>query len=192
MTLRALQKSLPVVTLEEYLERERAAGERSEFHAGLVVGMAGGSLEHADAIARVVIELGILAKGTQCRVLSSEMGVWIEEENCHLYPDASILCGKPQFRKGNRRMLTNPKLIVEVLSTSSRDYDLAGKFRLYQKLASFDEYLVMEPDKVELHHWLKVAPGKWSRKKYTSRAAAPMIRALGKELKLADVYEGLG
>ncbi len=182
---------LPKFELEEFLEWEKLSPERHEFHAGVVYGMAGGSAEHAEGIASMAGELRNLAKGMNCRTLSSEMAVWVSDKETFLYPDVVLVCGKMQFHERNRRMLTNPRLIVEVLSPSTRDYDLSSKFAIYQNIASFDEYLAMEPAKVEVHHWLKDGRGRWVRKKYTSRAAKIPVRALGKELSLADVYDGL-
>lgn len=153
--------------------------------------MAGGSPDHGHAAANMTRELGNLAKGLLCVVYNSDVAVWIASKETHLYPDVSIVCGKPQLSGPKRQQVTNPKLVVEVLSPSTRDYDLSAKLSLYQNLPSLEEYLAMETAKAEIHYWSRDAQGKWSRKKISGKGAALPVRCLGKSLRLADVYEGL-
>ncbi len=176
------------MSFEDFLLREESSKEKHEFHRGLVVLMPGGTLPHAVCISGIVRELGNLAKGSGCTVLSDAMGVLVQSEDTFVYPDASVLCGKPKYWHRNNRVLTNPKILVEVLSPSTRDYDMSAKFANYCQLPSFDEYLLLECTEVVVHHWLRDSAGKWQRKKYSGTDAQIPIRALGKSLKLSDVY----
>lgn len=116
------------------------------------------------------------------------MAIWIAASKTHLYPDVFLVCGKGQTNGSHRTQITNPKLIVEVLSPSTRDYDLSGKFSLYQAIPTLEEYLAFETDKPELHYWSKGPGGKWTRKKFSGPEANVAIRALGKSLSLAEIY----
>lgn len=180
------------MSFEEFLRFEERSNDKHEFHQGLVVLMPGVTLEHSLCTTGVVRELSLLARGSKCLVLSSDMGILVEGgEDEFVYPDAAILCGKPKFWNRNNRVLTNPKLVVEVLSLSTRDYDMSGKFSRYCRLASFDEYLLLESTSAVGHHWLKDSFGKWQRKKYAGHAATLPIRTLGRDLRLGDIYEGV-
>lgn len=188
MRANAIPSQLPRISLEEFLSNEIDAHVKHEFHDGLVTMMAGGSAEHALIATRVARELGNLAKATRCEVFNSDMAVWIAASKTHLNPDVSVVCGKWEVHGSKRSQLTNPKLIVEVLSPSTRDYDLSKKFNLYQGLSSFEEYFAFESTKAELHYWSKGPAGKWSRKKFAGPNATVPIRALGKTLALAEIY----
>jgi Uma2 family endonuclease len=179
------------MSFEDFLVREEWSKEKHEFHRGLVVLMPGGTLPHAICISGIVRELGILAKGSGCTVVSSDLGVWVESDEAFVYPDATVLCAKPKFWHRNSRVLTNPKMLIEVLSPSTRDYDMSAKFASYCQLPSFDEYLLLESTSVEVHQWLRDSAGKWQRKKYRGEDAQIPIRSLGKNLRLLDVYEGV-
>lgn len=191
MRSRTIDAQLPRLSLEEFLEREASAKERHEFHDGLVTMMVASSPEHSMIAARVIRELSNLAKGSSRNVFNCNLAVWIAASKSHLYPDMSLTCGKAQANGLIRTQITNPKLIVEVLSPSTRDYDLSGKFSLYQAIPTLEEYLAFETDKPELYYWSKGPGAKWTRKKIAGLNAAVQIRALGKPLALSEIYENL-
>jgi Uma2 family endonuclease len=184
----AIRDQIPRVSLEEFLSREVNSATKHEFHDGLVTMMAGGSPEHALIAAQVIAELAVKARGSKCRVFTSDMAIWIPASKTHLYPDASIVCGKWEVHGSNRTQVTNPKLIVEILSPSTRDYDLSAKFSLYQAIPALEEYLAFETDKPELHYWSKGPGGKWTRKRISGMNATVSIRALAKALSLSEIY----
>jgi Uma2 family endonuclease len=188
--MRAKAKAVdgPTMTFAEFLRYEEYSDEKHEYHRGLVVLMPGGTLEHSRCTVGVTRELDLLTAGTQCEVLNGDMGVYVEEEDRFLYPDASIVCGKPKFWNRNRRALKNPKMVVEVLSPSTRDYDMSIKFDKYCRLESFEEYLMLEANSIVAYHWTRERSGKWQRKKYTGRQAIIPLLALKKDLQLGDVY----
>lgn len=179
------------MSFEEFLRYEEFSNEKHEFHRGLVVSMPGGTLEHSRCAVGATRELGLLSLGSKCEVLNGDMGIYVEEEDRFLYPDATVLRGKPKFWNKNRRALRNPKMIVEVLSPSTRDYDMPTEFLKYCRLDSFDEYLSLEANAVAAYHWTKLPAGKWLRKKYAGRDAVVPLRALKGDLKLSAVYQGL-
>lgn len=183
--------AIPKVPLADYLMQEDGNTVRHEYHAGVVTMMAGGTAEHARAIANFSRELGISAKGCDCGVYSGDLSIWIAPAETSIYPDLSLFCSPLIFHQGSRRLATNPVLVVEVLSPSTRDYDLSAKFLLYQQLERLGEYICLEPSRVEVHYWAKEADGQWRRERFADLADEIPVRALGKSLKLSEIYEGL-
>lgn len=60
----------------------------------------------------------------------------------YVYPDGSIVCGRPEFTDDTRDTLLNPHVVVEVLSSSTEAYDRGDKFAGYRSLPSVQEYLL--------------------------------------------------
>jgi len=133
----------PFVTPEQYLEIERKADYKSEYHSGQVFAMAGASREHNLLVGSIVRRLGNLLDGRPCETYPSDMRVLVSATGLYTYPDVSVACGEPEFLDGSLDVLLNPLLIVEVLSPSTESYDRGAKFALYQRLPSLQEYVLV-------------------------------------------------
>lgn len=120
---------IPRITFDDWLQGERAAIERrSEYVAGEVFAMAGGSEEHNLIVTNVVGELRAQLNRQPCRVYSSDMKVRITAAEVGAYADVMVICGERAFHDDRRDVVTNPQLIVEVLSASTEAYDRGQKF----------------------------------------------------------------
>jgi Uma2 family endonuclease len=150
--------------------------------------MAGGSLSLAAMSANVVAALVRMGAAKGCTTFSSDIKVWIAEEECAVYPDAALVCGKVMGYNNSDQMITNPRIIVEVLSPSTRDYDLGRKFAIYKKLASLKEYILIEPDEVYVIHYAKDARGSWRKKTHQLTGALVELPSLNAKLALRDLY----
>lgn len=131
---------IPLFTPEEYLQREREAITKSEYIAGEIFAMAGGTHEHNMILGDTYRALGnrLEFRGGQCDTHTSEQKVRIDNAGPFFYPDASVVCGPPIFDSDD--CLRNPALIVEVLSSSTAAYDRGEKFRHYRRLSSLRHY----------------------------------------------------
>ncbi len=132
-------------SLAEYLEFEETTPLKHEFHDGEILAMSGGSPEHAIiALNAMAIIRGALV-GKPCRAYSSDLKIAIGANADVQYPDGSVVCGPLEFHPADskRRLVTNPKLIVEVLSPSTEAYDRGEKFRRYRSIASLEEYVLI-------------------------------------------------
>jgi Uma2 family endonuclease len=160
------------LTYEEYLRREASSPVKHEFRRGELFAMAGGTYEHGMIISNLVREVGNALKGKPCRVLESNMKVYIQARDESTYPDAMIVCGDPEFgSKGkDRTTILNPRVLIEVLSPSTQDYDKEGKFELYAELKSFEEYVVVSSD----HARVMTAPP--PRRRRLARRKVPRTR----------------
>lgn len=88
-----------------------------------------------------------------------------------VYPDVTVICGQPAFTDEQIDTITNPKLIVEVLSPSTADYDHGGKFELYQQLATFEEYMLVSQDRIKVKVFRKRSSTVWTMETFTGAEA---------------------
>src|SRR5439155_18899105 len=96
-----------------------------EFLDGVVWPMAGGSPDHAGIAANVARLLGNQLAGQPCRVFTSDLRVRVKATGLGTYPDVTVICGQLEFdpEDPKRHTVTNPRMIVEVLSPSTEEYD---------------------------------------------------------------------
>lgn len=126
------------ISLEEYLEIERQTAIRHEYRRGLVYAMAGGTDNH-DRIAQNLLYLinSHLRNSPDCRFYSGNIKVNYQDE-FYYYPDAFVTSDSR-----DRYVKRYPKLIAEILSSSTQTFDLGKKFTDYQKIDSLEEYLLI-------------------------------------------------
>lgn len=134
----------PAMSYPEYLALEARSEVKHEYLRGDVWAMAGGSPRHGRLASRFSGELHVALRGRPCAVYSSDVRVRIEATNRTTYPDLSVVCGSEQLAADDKDALTNPIVIVEVLSESTERSDRGEKFAHYQRLASLQEYVLVD------------------------------------------------
>ena len=127
----------------EYLELDERAEVRHEFIDGLVVAMAGGTIEHSRLVARMGYLLQQALEGKPCNVFSSDGRVRIEATNRSTHPDVSVVCGPVKRASDDPHGITNPVVLVEVLSDATEKDDRGSKFAHYRRLPSLREYVLI-------------------------------------------------
>jgi len=149
------------LTQEEYLAIERVAQWKSEYYQGEMFAMAGGSEAHNRLIVNFTGELFGRLKGSSCFVNSSDLRVQVSKSGLYTYPDLTIVCGESQFADSFKDTLTNPVVIIEVLSPSTEAYDRGEKFRLYRELPSLREYVLVSQDRPVVDQFIRDETGGW-------------------------------
>ncbi len=148
-------------TAEEYLAMERDSPEKHEFFDGEIFAMAGASYTHNVIVSNLIVALGKVLQD-QCFVLTSDMKIFIPAKNGYVYPDASILCGKPDFPDDKQDVITNPDVIFEVLSKSTEKFDRGDKFGYYRSVPSLSDYVLVSQSKVLVEHFTRQPDGTWN------------------------------
>ena len=134
---------LPRMTYAQYLELERTSEVKHEYLRGEIFAMAGGSPEHARLAANVIGDLRAALRGRPCAVFTSDARVRIEVTDRATYPDVTVVCGRLEHAPDDPDSITNPVVIVEVLSDATEADDRGEKFAHYRRLASLREYLLV-------------------------------------------------
>jgi len=107
-----------------------------------------------------------------------------------VHPDLMVVCGKEEVLGAGDAVL-NPQVVVEVLSPKTGDYDYGGKFRLYQTLDSFEEYVLIAQDEPRVDVFRKTPDSRWLLSSYTGLSQVAKVESLGIELSLAQLYAGV-
>ncbi|MEO1515946.1 MAG: Uma2 family endonuclease [Bacteroidota bacterium] len=150
-------------TIEEYLALDEASEKKYEYHAGRLVAMTGGTFNHSLLGANIIIAIDKAIRDSErdCLITNSEARIYIEKINNFIYPDASVVCGTPEFFDENQYSLVNPLIIIEVLSKSTAHYDRGAKFRKYRAIPSFKEYIVIDQDQPIIDSFFRDDPTYW-------------------------------
>ncbi|MBK6849952.1 MAG: Uma2 family endonuclease [Proteobacteria bacterium] len=175
------------MTPTEYVAFERASGARHEFLAGEVYAMAGGSPEHGALAAALMGELRLALRGTPCRVFTSDVRVRIVATGLTTYPDLSVVCGALATDLEDSDALTNPSLLVEVLSDSTEGYDRGAKAAHYRRIPSLQEYVFVSPDERRIEVFRRTEGGGWELDEALGGQQVT-LRALGVTLSVDEIY----
>ena len=118
------------------------------------------------------------------------MRLHIPENGLYTYPDGMITCGKIQMLDGKQDTLLNPILIVEVLSSSTSNYDKGEKFELYRSIPTFSEYILIDSRRVKVEVWQKSEQGLWTLILETTDLNQHIpIQCLETEISILSLYE---
>jgi Uma2 family endonuclease len=172
----------------DYLALEAASNVKHEFLEGQIYGMAGGTPEHAALKAAITGLLFAQIRAGHCRAHDSDLRVRVLATGLATYPDVTIVCGPSARDPDDLNAVTNPTLIVEVLSRSTEAYDRGDKFEHYKNITSLQQYVLVSDTAREIETWTRVADGEWvqSIAHEGEQATLASISAL---LDVSEVYE---
>jgi len=181
---------LAKLTVEEYLKIEEESNLKYEFHDGDIYAMAGGTVNHSRISINIAGEIrqAIKSKNGNCEVLNSDVKLHIAKENRYLYPDNMVICGEIQESKSLKNSVTNPKVIIEVLSKSTQDYDKGAKFFIYKEIESLEEYILIEQDTAQIHVYTRKSSDLWKIVSINGLDKSLPISTLKVDIALADIY----
>ena len=183
-------KTAAILTPEDYLKFEREADSRHEFLDGEIYAMAGESLSHSRVCMNLAREAGNSLKGKKCEPLSPNMKVRTPRASLFSYPDLTIVCGEPLFHDVKKDVLVNPKVIFEVLSPSTAEYDRTTKFQKYRMgNETLTDYILVSQDKSFVEHFKKQNDNNWIYKSYSDLDDVLKIETTDCELSLQEIYD---
>lgn len=175
-------------TFEDYLALEEISTVKHEFLDGTVLAMAGGTPDHGALAANVIALLGGQLRDRPCRVFTSDVRIRVKATGLATYPDVSVVCGEQQLdpddREGNT--IVNPRVIVEVLSPSTEDYDRGDKLAHYKRIPSLEEILLVAHEERRIELWRRESDH-WTLHLSRGEEAASAT-SIACELPLRDVY----
>lgn len=181
-----------VTTYEEYLALEQASPTKMQFVDGVAYAMAGGTLEHAELAANFIAALSVLLQPGRgrCRTYTRDAKIHVTTSGNSYYPDVSVVCGPRETAPQDANAITNPTLLVEVLSDGTESFDRGKKFKDYQRLPSLQHYLLANQDEARIEHFRRNDDGTWT---LSNAEAGGVVRLpdLGGELAVDDIYQAV-
>ena len=183
-----------IYTVEEYLAMEELAEEKHEYDNGKLLTMAGASLNHSRITANCIGEIRQELKNKKnsaCFVSSSDLKIYVTAQGRFYYPDASVVCGEPEYYQKRTDTVENPTLIVEVLSDSTEGFDRGDKFDWYSTLSSFKEYLLVSQHQKKAAVWTYVSGDVWEMRRYKNPDEPIQLKSIDCNIKLEELYIGV-
>ncbi|MEW5718747.1 MAG: Uma2 family endonuclease [Chloroflexota bacterium] len=183
-----IESAKKFVTPEEYLLREAQAEYKSEFRDGEIFAMNGASLNHNQIIFNTAKVLDRLLERKPCRVFSSDVRLYIDKRRLYTYPDVMVVCGKIELVPGRDDTLTNPRVIVEVWSDPTQEYDRGKKFAMYRDIPSLQDYVMIDQTRPYIEYFRRDQQF-WVLETLEGTDAVLTLHALECEIALSAIYE---
>jgi Uma2 family endonuclease len=174
---------------EEYLALEIVSETRNEYINGEIIPMAGGMPNHNQIALNIAGTLNFLLKRQPYRVFVVDQRLWIQQQGIYTYLDVMVVKGDLILQEGRQDTITNPTLIIEVLSKSTRNYDQAPKFAFYRSLPTFQEYLLVDQHHYSVQHYVKTGVKKWEFQEYDTLEEEIKFATVPCAIALADIYD---
>jgi len=180
--------AMKYISPQEYLEMERESPTKHMYLDGEIIAMSGASLAHNDIVANLLREIGSFLKGKQCKIRPSDLRISIPSANSYTYPDATIICGKPEMEDDRFDTARNPAVIFEVLSGSTKNYDQGDKFLYYQRISSLQEYIVIDSFKRLAVIYTRQSTDLWKIETLEDNKSILSIKTIDYKLSFDDLY----
>jgi Uma2 family endonuclease len=179
------------ISPEEYLKIERASEIRHEYYSGEMFAMTGASRPHNVIAGNIFAELRAQFRDRDCETYQSDMRVKVDRKGLYTYPDVVATCDSPTFEDDELDTLINPRVIVEVLSKSTEDYDRGTKFEMYRRIPSLRDYILVAQDRVHVEHFQRQDGERWILEDFNTREGTLLLDSIACQLRVADVYTKL-
>jgi Uma2 family endonuclease len=176
------------ITPEEYLAIDRKAQVKSEYFAGQILAFAGASKEHNLIVANVIAGLHRQLIDRNCNVYPSDMRVKISKTGDYAYPDVVVTCGEERFDEGNKDILLNPIVLVEVLSESTAGHDRGEKFESYRRIESLREYLLISQKPYRADLYIRQNDLQWLLSEIHLPEDVVELSSINCQLALKEIY----
>ncbi|AFW96931.1 Uma2 family endonuclease [Dolichospermum sp. UHCC 0684] len=193
MKLQTTTQEIKVVTAyytpEEYLELEEKADYKNEYRDGEIISMTGGTTNHNKLALNLATGLNVALNDLDYEIYIGDVKLWIPRYREFTYPDVMVIEGQPVYYSANTTIVTNPVLIVEVLSKSTKDYDRGDKFLYYRSIPEFKEYILIDQTKYYVMQYVKTSENQWILTEYETEDALINLSSINVELSLKQLYK---
>jgi Uma2 family endonuclease len=178
-------------TLEAYLTKEATSIYKHEYHNGKIIKMANVRGPHSEISVNCTTALKNQCKllGQNHRFFNGDLKIYIPAVNHGVYADGLAVSHRPEYWNGNNLLLSNPLLIIEVLSKSTESYDRNEKFDNYKTLTSFQEYVLVKQNAHHVEVFYRDGTELWEKTTYNSLEEIVFLKSLGYGISMADIYE---
>ena len=181
--------ALPVrkYSVDQYLAMDRVAEVPSEYYDGEIFPRESASINHSTIGQNLAVMFRRELANSPC-MSYGPLRTRVSPTK-YLVPDMLVICGKPQAPDAYKDTVTNPKVILEILSPSTAGYDFSDKFHLYQRLESFEEYVLVSQNRARVDVYDKTPDGRWMISPFEGLDAVVRLESLGISLPMSEIYD---
>jgi len=184
---RMSQRAVTQMSADEFLEWGLRQDMRYELVDGVPVAMAGARQRHDLIVTNIHGMLYALLRGKKCRCFTADLAIRIPAGNIRR-PDAGIDCG---VFAPDTTSVSAPLVVIEVLSPSTRDFDMFGKLEEYKTVPTLAHIVIVDPDAPQVFHWSRPQDKTWSHELLEGPETVIQLPEVAGLLDLASIYEGL-
>ncbi|MBC8051533.1 MAG: Uma2 family endonuclease [Sphingobacteriaceae bacterium] len=180
-----------LLTPDEYLEFEKDSPQKHEFFQGEIFAMAGAEKNHNEIFSNLFVDIGTKLKGKPCKPYGSDLRIHIPQNSLYTYPDISIICRKLDSDIQDAKFTaTEPTILIEILSPSTRNYDRGAKFKLYRDIPTLKEYILIDSETVNIESFRLNQNSHWELEELKQTTEILIIPTLGINILVKGIYEG--
>ena len=176
------------MTTHDFLAWEASQTEKHEFVAGEVFAMVGALREHVMVSLNIASALKQRLRGKPCHTYIADLKLRVEATDAFFYPDVMVSCDTNDNKA--EQFISNPTLIIEVLSDSTAAYDRGDKFAAYRSLESLQEYVIVDIDSRRVECFRRTMENEWLLHDYHGDVAC-QFHSLDIDITLADIFEDI-
>jgi Uma2 family endonuclease len=176
-------------TPEEYLALEETAIDKSEYHDGEIVTMPGGTTNHNKLALNFCRKFPLTIKEQNYEIFINDVRLWISQNRRYFYPDIMVIQGETIYQGTNQTVVTNPLVIIEVLSNSTKNYDRGNKFFFYRSIPTFREYILIDQYSYHIEQFAKNSKSKWELTEYDSEDSVLTLESVEFQIPMRDIYQ---
>ncbi len=176
-------------SIEEYLTLEDNSVDKNEYYQGEIFAMSGASIQHNQIVRNTLSAIDkCLEKSQTCEVFPSDLKIHSKTNSLFTYPDLSIVCNKIETLEKRKDIVTNPTVLIEVLSPSTKDYDRGSKFMLYRDIESLKEYIIISSMDMLVEKYDKQKDDTWLLHTYKNENDLITITSINLQIELKSLY----
>ena len=179
-----------IFTVEEYLRFEKGSSEKHEYFHGEIFAMAGADARHNVIFSNLFGELAYKLKGKPCRPYGSDLRIHVAKNTLFTYPDISIICGEIVPSSEDHDTATQPTVLIEILSPSTRQYDHGGKFKLYRDIPTLKEFVLVDSEAIAIEAYRLNQNNHWELQDYKSVNELFTIPCMSISIPIKEIYDG--
>ncbi|MBD2487034.1 Uma2 family endonuclease [Aulosira sp. FACHB-615] len=178
-------------TPKEYLQLEETSEFKHEYYDGEIVAKASCTTSHNEIVGNFCTNFKFKMRGKNYKIYMVDVRLWIPRYRIYSYPNAMVIEGEPIYEGNSTTTVTNPQVIIEVLSKSTQSHDKTDKFRFYLSIPTFKEYIIVNQYEYLVEHYAKNANAQWVLTEYESLDAVLSLQTVDFTISLSDIYEGV-
>lgn len=184
----SLARRIHRYTYADYFALELSSTTKHEFLDGEIYAKARGTEEHSALAAEVLRALGNAIGDRPCRAHTSDLRIYVEAIGLATFPDGTVICGPlEQHRPSPSATALNPRILVEITSDSSEEYDTSTKLEAYRTIPSLREYIVVSHRERRITVHGRCDDGPWTTRVAISGGSVA-VESLALTLRVDDVY----
>ncbi|GAA6620068.1 Uma2 family endonuclease [Scytonema sp. NUACC26] len=170
------------------MELEEQAEFRSEYIDGEIIPIPGGTSNHNKIALNFCRKFPLTLQEQEYEVYMVDVKLWIHRYHLYTYPDVMVVQGEPVYEGNNKTAITNPMLIVEVLSKSTQAFDKTDKFKYYRSISTLQEYILIDQYSFSIEQYVKKTEGEWTFKEYEGEDAVLVLKSVDFQITFKDIY----